>query len=155
MNWNFDTDVNPGSVTQPPGWTAKVATTEDTSFVELQWGSNNANSYLPSGQTLYGLNVVLSAPDNTYRNSHWTVLFSDGSTVSGPLEAATSAFVSGDINNDGIVDCSDVAIIKNAFGKKAGQPGFDPRADVNGDGVVDIRDLSYVSQRLPTGTRCQ
>jgi hypothetical protein len=26
---------------------------------------------------------------------------------------------------------------------------------VNGDGVIDIRDLSFVSQKLPSGTRCQ
>jgi hypothetical protein len=60
----------------------------------------------------------------------------------------------GDLNLDGKVDCADLAIIKASFGKRKGQPGFDPRADVNGDGVVDVRDLAFVSQKVPLGTRC-
>jgi len=63
--------------------------------------------------------------------------------------------IPGDINFDGVVNCTDVKIVTGAFGKKLGQTGFDARADVNLDGVVDIRDLSFVSQHLPTGTRCQ
>lgn len=62
--------------------------------------------------------------------------------------------VQGDVNGDGKVDCADLAIIKAAFGKKCGQAGFDPRADVNKDCVVDIRDLSWVSQKVPAGTKC-
>lgn len=60
----------------------------------------------------------------------------------------------GDLNGDGKVDCIDVIIVKASFGKKKGQPGFDPRADTNSDGIVDIRDLTFVSQKLPAGTRC-
>jgi len=63
--------------------------------------------------------------------------------------------IPGDVNGDLKVDCSDIAIVKAAFGTHTGQLGFDARADVNLDGVVDIRDLSFVSQHLPTGTRCQ
>jgi hypothetical protein len=60
----------------------------------------------------------------------------------------------GDVNGDGSVDCADLAVVKASFGKRAGQPGFDPRADVNNDGVVDARDLAFVSQKLPAGTTC-
>ena len=60
-----------------------------------------------------------------------------------------------DVNNDGSVDCLDIALVKLSFGKRIGQPGFDARGDVNLDGVVDIRDQSVVSQKLPVGTRCQ
>lgn len=60
----------------------------------------------------------------------------------------------GDVNGDGVVNCSDVAIIKAAFGKKIGHPGYDVRADVNSDGFVDVRDLAFVSQKLPSGTQC-
>jgi hypothetical protein len=52
------------------------------------------------------------------------------------------------------VGCADIAIVKASFGKRSGQPGFDPRADVNNDGVVDVRDLAFVSKQLPAGTRC-
>ena len=62
--------------------------------------------------------------------------------------------IAGDLNNDAVVDCADLAIVKAAFGKRMGQAGFDPRADVVKDGVINARDLAYVSQRLPKGTLC-
>ncbi len=62
--------------------------------------------------------------------------------------------IPGDVNSDGVVDCADVALVKAAFGKRSGQPGFDLRADVVKDGVINTRDLAYVSQRLPKGTVC-
>lgn len=61
---------------------------------------------------------------------------------------------SGDLNGDGVVDCQDVAIVKDSFGKSAGQAGFDPRADVNFDGVVNILDLVIVERQLTPGTHC-
>ena len=62
--------------------------------------------------------------------------------------------IPGDINADGIVDCSDVGIVEASFGARTGQRGFDARADVNKDGVVDGRDLMFVVQNLPSGTAC-
>jgi uncharacterized repeat protein (TIGR01451 family) len=66
----------------------------------------------------------------------------------------TAMSMPGDLNKDGKVDCVDLGIVRGAFGKTAGQPGFDVRADVVTDGIIDIRDLAYVSLRLPAGTRC-
>jgi hypothetical protein len=66
----------------------------------------------------------------------------------------TGVSVPGDLNGDGSVGCDDLAIVKASFGKKQGQPGFDPRADVNGDGVVNILDLSFVARLLPAGVTC-
>lgn len=95
---------------------------------------------------------------------------SAGGSVSGSVDSATATvrftgvgsfstvvglYMPGDLNGDLKVDCSDITIVKAAYGKNATQTGFDSRADVNFDGVVDIRDLSLVSQRLPAGTRCQ
>jgi hypothetical protein len=62
--------------------------------------------------------------------------------------------LTGDLDGDGQVTCSDVAIVRAALGTSAGQPGFNPVADVNGDGVVDVRDLAYVSQRLQGDRNC-
>jgi hypothetical protein len=61
----------------------------------------------------------------------------------------------GDLNANGSVGCDDLAIIKAAFGKRAGQTGFDPRADVNNDGVVNVLDLSAVARVVPAGTVCK
>jgi hypothetical protein len=78
------------------------------------------------------------------------------STDSGPPLAVDAVLKqSGDLNADGKVDCLDIAVVKAAFGKRAGQQGYDLRADINDDGVVDVRDLAIVSQKLPAGTRCQ
>jgi hypothetical protein len=67
----------------------------------------------------------------------------------------TIVSVLGDLNGDAKVDCSDIGIVRSAFGKATGQLGFDPRADVNFDGVINIRDLAFVSQHLPAGTVCR
>jgi len=61
----------------------------------------------------------------------------------------------GDVTADGVVDCSDVAAVKEAYGKKVGQAGYNPAADFNGDGFVNIQDLQFVVQHLPAGTKCQ
>jgi hypothetical protein len=67
-------------------------------------------------------------------------------------EATTSVpVVAGDVNGDGKIDCTDIAIVKASLGKKT---GFDPRVDLNKDGVVDVRDLAIVAQKLPAGTKC-
>ena len=59
-----------------------------------------------------------------------------------------------DVNHDGVVNCSDYTIVKSAYGKKTGQPGFNAAADINGNGVVDLSDLAIVSLALPAGTVC-
>ncbi|HEY1089738.1 MAG TPA: M12 family metallo-peptidase [Burkholderiaceae bacterium] len=60
----------------------------------------------------------------------------------------------GDLDGDGAVGCSDLAIVRAAMGTHTGDAGFDARADTNGDGVIDIRDLSYVSRRVAPTTKC-
>jgi len=98
--------------------------------------------------------VVTSLPVGT----HTIVGIYTGDSANSP---STSQSVStqivaipGDVNSDGVVDCADLAIVKGSFGKKTGQPGFDPRADVNKDGVVNVLDLSAVARQLPPGTTC-
>jgi hypothetical protein len=54
-----------------------------------------------------------------------------------------------------VVSCADVAIVKSAFGRKAGQTGFDARADVNNDQVVNLLDLTFVLKQLKPGLVCQ
>ena len=62
--------------------------------------------------------------------------------------------VFGDVNEDGIVNCKDIAIIKADFGKKIGQTGYNPLADLNNDGVINILDLAIDARLLPKGLTC-
>ena len=62
--------------------------------------------------------------------------------------------VVGDVNGDGKIDCSDLAVVKASIGKRCGQTGFDSRADLNRDCVVDVRDMATVTRQIPAGSRC-
>lgn len=59
-----------------------------------------------------------------------------------------------DLNNDAAVNCTDVAIVKAAMGKKVGDVGYSALADLNSDNVVNVRDLSMITRQLPAGTSC-
>jgi len=69
-------------------------------------------------------------------------------TAAYPVTQFEGARCQGDLNNDGRVNAADLAIVQAAFGKRTGQPGFNPVADINQDGIVDIRDLTLVSQNI-------
>jgi hypothetical protein len=60
----------------------------------------------------------------------------------------------GDLNGDNVVNCADILIIRNSWGKRSSDPGFDPRADYNRDNVVNIFDLAAVSKFLARGAKC-
>lgn len=70
------------------------------------------------------------------------------SSTFGPID------IPGDVNDDGAVDCSDVAIVRAAIAQRPGMTGFDPRADVNADRLVSVIDLATVTRGLPVGARC-
>lgn len=74
--------------------------------------------------------------------------------ASGGVVHCMASHNSGDVNGDGVVNCVDLDTVKASFGKKLGQPGFNPNADVNGDGVVNVLDLSIVARQVPAGTVC-
>jgi len=54
-----------------------------------------------------------------------------------------------DLNDDGVVDGEDIAIVAQAFGAKTEMARFNPEADiapVGGDGQIDGRDLVKVAK---------
>jgi len=62
-----------------------------------------------------------------------------GAVDIGAFEAAPSAFVLGDSNQDGVVDFADIPFFISVL-----QSGdFLDEADINGDGVVDFDDISF------------
>ncbi|HET9802861.1 MAG TPA: dockerin type I domain-containing protein [Candidatus Acidoferrum sp.] len=103
-----------------------------------------AGTVLPVG-TGQKLSATFAPTDSTDYNSATADVF---------ININSLKPVAGDLNGDRVVNCADIAIVKNSFGKRTGQPGFDARADVNHDGVVNIIDLSTVARLLPAGTVC-
>jgi CSLREA domain-containing protein len=57
-----------------------------------------------------------------------------------------------DVNRDGEINCTDLNLVKTAFGKHEGDMGFSAAADTNGDHVIDVRDLSFVAKQSPAGS---
>lgn len=56
----------------------------------------------------------------------------------------------GDINRDGQVDLTDVAILIANYGLCAGAAGFNPQADLDGNGCVDLTDLAILISHFGT-----
>jgi hypothetical protein len=57
----------------------------------------------------------------------------------------------GDCNNDNVVSALDFNILKNAFGKSVGLPGYDNRADFTGDGAVSVLDFNLLKGNFGQG----
>ena len=51
----------------------------------------------------------------------------------------------GDLNNDGIVNAKDSAILAAAFGKRKGNSGYNEAADFNDDGIINAKDKAIIS----------
>jgi hypothetical protein len=100
----------------------------------------------PSSADL-GQHTVFIGADNTI----------DSYNGSGPATSQTLTLniaMPGDVNGDGVVNCTDFDLVKASFGTYRGQPGYNPAADLNNDGVINIEDLAIVSRHLPEGTVC-
>ena len=99
---------------------------------------------------------MIASANFTLAGSKFSDLFIDPTVVATLKQAAVAYSTFGaDRNNDSKVDCSDLDLIEQAFGKRVGDPGFTVAADVNTDGVIDVRDLALVSQHLAAGAHCQ
>src|SRR5712692_5248296 len=70
-------------------------------------------------------------------------------TVNGPVTAkgifVAYAKVVGDVDNDGHVDITDLALVATSFGAAQGSSKWNSAADLNKDGRIDIADLSIVA----------
>ncbi|MBV8810423.1 MAG: hypothetical protein JO033_17270 [Acidobacteriaceae bacterium] len=65
------------------------------------------------------------------------------------------AAVVGDVNGDGVVNCTDLNLIKASLNTYRGEVGYNPAADINNDGVINVEDLALAARNVPAGTVCQ
>lgn len=58
-----------------------------------------------------------------------------------------------DLNSDGCIDLTDLALLALAWHSKPGDKNWNPRADLNDDGIIDIQDLNVLTQKLSINDR--
>lgn len=105
------------------------------------------------GPTFEVYTVLLPEPGNWRLRFYGADVPATGEQVD--WRAVVAPRAPGDADFDGVATCADASVVRAAFGKRASQPGFDPRADMNKDGVIDVRDLSEVSRNLFAGVTCR
>ena len=59
--------------------------------------------------------------------------------------------VIGDVNNDGCVDLTDLAMLLSAFDACSGDAAYDANVDVDGSGCIDLTDLALVLSHFDEG----
>lgn len=85
VGWDYFDGLARGSTTSTPGWASSFITTEESQFAQLSWEIIGSNLGLNPGQSLSGFSVTIPREDDTYRNSHWTVIFDNSTAASGSL----------------------------------------------------------------------
>jgi hypothetical protein len=80
-----------------------------------------------------------------------TATFTGIASLSTVVGLVRSGPIVGDANLDGVVSCLDYLTVKQAFGRRRGQPGYLASADLNNDGLISVNDLMVVARLLPAG----
>jgi hypothetical protein len=99
---------------------------------------------------------VSGLPSGTY---NWRVkgpkfLADAGSLVlsGAPVTSAEMGLMkAGDADNDNLVGTIDFSILRNSYGKTAGDPGYDDRADFDGNDTVNITDFNLLRGNFGQG----
>ena len=89
------------------------------------------------------LYLVFSGPVNID-----SFTFTSGTVISPPPSTVVNS--SGDLNNDGYINMSDIIIIAGGFNTVRGQPGYDSRWDLNNDGAINMADVIILAALFNT-----
>ena len=63
------------------------------------------------------------------------------------IAVPTAVLADADIDDNGVIDLSDLILVTNFFGKTS---GYDSEADTDTNGIIDIYDVVYVASRVGT-----
>jgi hypothetical protein len=139
-----------------------MSQSESDGFIE---GMQFTVSGLPADLTYSNLNpegyntgtLTLSGTPSSSDVGQHVITISASNGVGAP---ATQTFklriaaVLGDVNGAGVVNCTDLNLIKASLNKYRGEIGYSAAADINNDGVIDIKDLALAARHVPEGTVC-
>src|SRR4030043_1853652 len=67
------------------------------------------------------------------------------------IAVPTAVLADADIDDNGVIDLSDLVLVTNFFGKTS---GYDQEADFDTNGLIDIYDVVYVASRVGTTPPC-
>lgn len=70
------------------------------------------------------------------------------SSVPGLVVKETPRDTRGDINEDGVVDVTDLNTLMGMIGLTESDSGYDSKADLNGDGLIDVKDLGILATNM-------
>jgi len=135
-------------------WQAKDKDNDELT-VELYYSADGGKTYIQFASGLENTGEYLwdttTVNDGTYKLAI-TVRDAQSSTTDYTEDTFTINNSSPwDVNNDGVVDISDLVLV----GKHFGETGTDIVGDVNGNGVVDISDLALVGIHFGEQTELQ
>ena len=154
QTWSFDDPItiviesnNDYTVTNNPGWhlvsdsypgTEEVHYNSWTNILTFQWV---LYYHYSCGGPCF-TSVPFQVMD--FEDGELTLFYNNGS---GPAPQANSMFLSldgwspdlsGDVNQDGVINVSDIVIAVNIV---LGMSPFNDLADINGDGIVNVQDI--------------
>jgi len=86
------------------------------------------------------LYLVFSGPVNI----DWFT-FGTGSAPSSPASPTSQSSIKGDINNDGVINMSDVILLATKFNSVSGDGKYVAAYDLNGDGVINMSDVIIIA----------
>ncbi len=74
--------------------------------------------------------------------------YADNTLTDGTIQVG----LTGDINQDHMVNNQDLTLLKQAFGAVPGDGNWNPNADLNSDSQIDTQDLQLLGENYGTGT---
>lgn len=146
---NIALNPHPVAPLPPPGLTVTVPVAGNLvpgTVLKLYRVDPATGTLLPA-RHVNGSNEVSGAVDPGGETATFTGIASF-STVVGLVPSGTPV---GDADLNGVVNCADYVTVKQAFGRRRGQPGYLAGADLNNDGVISITDLMVLARLLPGG----
>ncbi len=157
-SWSNDTRLTYGTNSDSTPWILQTidgtimifysSGTETIAYdVYYMYSSDNGATWSPSIQfTTDDYEDMWPSATQINDITIWVVWTSNrGDQTDGNWDVYYKTSLAGDINEDGIVDISDISLVSFAYGTFIGETFYNPDADLNKDGVVDLTDLSIVA----------
>jgi hypothetical protein len=129
-------------------WSSREDTAKATHDIYYKFSLDNGETWSESLQfTTNEYDDVWPAATQSHDTKIWVVWVSNrGDQPDGNWDIYYRTSLPGDVNNDGIVNNSDLEIVAKAFGCSKGEEGYNEDADLNSDGVIDVIELAIVGR---------